>query len=97
MTYDMDYCLKACIARYLEVAASGVTIRACIPLFLNEGLRESPAGGLGVGPVRECPWCYHTGPPASFVQYSSVDTLLVRRKLKAEESATLFGGGGAAG
>ena len=38
-----------------------------------------PAGALGVRPIRECPWCYHTGPRQHF-QYSSVDKLPVRRK-----------------
>ncbi len=32
-------------------------------------------------------WCYRAGPPATFVQYSSVDELPLRRKVKAEMSA----------
>ena len=55
--------------------------------FMPEDHRDSPAGAAGAGPIRECPWCFHTGPPQSFVQYPYVDKLPVRRKPKAETSA----------
>ena len=54
--------------------------------FLPEDHRDSPAGAPGPGPIRECPWCFHTGPPQPFVQYPSVDKLPVRRKPKGETS-----------
>ena len=66
MAYAMQDILKTCIARYLEVAGPNVTLRGCSTPILNEDHWESPAGGPGVGPVRECPWCFYTGPPASF-------------------------------
>ena len=41
----------------------------------------------GRGPAKECPWCYHTGPPATFRCYANVDQLPLRRTVKAETSA----------
>ena len=55
--------------------------------FLAEDHREAPVGAPGRGPVKECPWCYHTGPPSTFCCYANVDQLLLRRKVKAETSA----------
>ena len=55
--------------------------------FLAEGHRDAPAGAPGSGPVIECPWCYHTGPPSTFRCYANVDQLPLRRKVKAETSA----------
>ena len=87
MTYDMDDFLKSRIPRYREVAGYKVPLRNYSTPFLAEDHKEALAGALGVGPVRECPWCYHAGPPARFVQYSLVDKLPLRRKVKAETFA----------
>ncbi|MFM7983241.1 MAG: hypothetical protein ACKPKO_28365, partial [Candidatus Fonsibacter sp.] len=54
--------------------------------FLAEDHRNAPAGKLGAGPVKECPWCFFTGSPSSFPTYSSVDKLPTRRKSKTETS-----------
>ena len=69
-----------------EVVGYRVPLRNNSTPFLTEDHKDALAGALGVGPVRECPWCYHTGTPASFVQYSYVDKLPVWRKVKAETS-----------
>ena len=83
MAYAMEDFLKSCIARSREVVGSKVPLRNYSTPFLAEDHKDAPAGAPGTGPVRECPWCYHTGTPASFIQYSSVDELPVR-KVKAE-------------
>ena len=87
MAYDMEDCLKSCSARYREVVGSRFSLLNYSAPFLAEDNQEALAGAIGVGPVRECPWCYHTGPPATLVQYSSVDKLHRRRQVKAETSA----------
>ena len=61
---------------------------------MAEDHRDSPAGAPGAGPVRECPWCFHIGPPQFFVQYQSVDKLPVRRKPKTQTSVGSTTNGG---
>ena len=94
MTYDMEDFLKSCITPYLDAVGPDVKLHNYSTPCLPEDHQESPSGAPGVGPVRECPWCYHTGPPASFVQYPSVDKLLVHKKAQAETSAGTSGSGG---
>ncbi|MFM7979691.1 MAG: hypothetical protein ACKPKO_10280, partial [Candidatus Fonsibacter sp.] len=52
----------------------------------TEDHRVSPSGKPGTGPVKESPWYFHTGSPSSFLTYSSVDKLPVRRRPKVETS-----------
>ena len=86
-TYDMEDFLKSRVARFREVVGAKTPLRNYYTPFLAEDQKDALAGALGTGPVRECPWCYHTGPPATCVQYSYVDKLPLRRKVKAETSA----------
>ena len=81
-TYDMEDFLKSCIDKNKAVVGPKVTLRNYSTPFLSEDHRDSPAGAPGSGPVRKCPWCFHTGPPNSCMQYPSVDTLPVQRKPK---------------
>ena len=87
MAYDMWVFLKTCVSRCLEAAGPNDVLQNYSTTFLAEDHRESSAGAPGLGPVRQWPWCYHTGPPASFIQYSSVDNLPNRRKAKTDQSA----------
>ena len=64
MAYDMDDFLKSCIARYREVVGSKAPLWNDSTPILAEDHTDALAGALGVCPVRECPWCYHTGTPA---------------------------------
>ena len=66
MTYDMEDFLKSCIDKYREAVGPKVSLSNYSIPFLPEVHRDSPAGAPGSGPVRECPWCFHTGPPTSF-------------------------------
>ena len=54
---------------------------------MTEDHRNAPAGKPGHGPVKECPWCRHTGPPSSFPTYSPAEKLPAGRRSKAETSA----------
>ena len=83
----MEDFLKSCFTRYLDVAGSDVKLRNYYSPFLIEDNRESLACAPGVGRVRECPWRYHTGPPAPFVQYPSVDKFPIRKRAQAETTA----------
>ncbi|MFM7980780.1 MAG: hypothetical protein ACKPKO_15820, partial [Candidatus Fonsibacter sp.] len=87
MTYDMEDVLRSCIQQYQSVVGSKSPLRNYVTDFLSEDHRLSPAGKLGAGPVKECPWCFHTGSPSSLLTYSSVDKLPVRRRPKVETSA----------
>ena len=62
-------------------------LRSYSTQFLAEDHREAPAGSPGRGPVKECPWCCHTGPPSTFRCYADVDHIPHRRTAKAETSA----------
>ena len=79
--------VKSCIACYREVVGPNVSLRNYSTPFLAEDHKDALAGAPGAGPVRECPWCYHTEHPATFAQHPSVGKLPVRRKVKAETSA----------
>ena len=72
MTYDMEDFLKSCIARYREVVGVKTPLRNYSTPFLAEDHRDALAGVVGRGPVKECPWCFHTGPPSSFHCYAKV-------------------------
>ena len=87
MTYDMEDFLKSCIARYREVVGVKTPLRNYSTPFLAEDHRGALAGAPGRGPVKECPWCYHAGPPPAFRCYANVDQLPLRGKVKAETSA----------
>ena len=78
--------LQSCIDKYESDIGPKVPLRQYYTPFLPEDHPESPVGAPGAGPVRECPWCFYTGPPQSCVQYPSVDKLPVRRKPKTETS-----------
>ena len=86
--------LQSCIDKSKAVVGPKVTLRSYSTPFLSEDHRDSPAGAPGSGPVRECPWCFHHGPPNSFTQYPSVDKLLVRRKAMTETSVGSATGSG---
>ena len=75
MTYDMEDFLKLCIERYCAVVGVQQTLRNYSTPFLAEDQREAPVGAPGRGPVKECPWCYHTGLPSTFRCYANVDHL----------------------
>ena len=68
MTYDMQDVLYSRIARYREVVGVKTPLCNYSTPFLAEDQNDAPSGAPGTGPVRECPWCYHTGPPATFLQ-----------------------------
>jgi len=87
MTYDMEDFLQSCIARYRAVVGVKTPLRNYSTPCLAEDHRDATAGAPGRGPVKECPWCYHTGPPSTFRCYDNVDHLRHRRKAKAETSA----------
>ena len=92
-TYDMEDFLKSCIDKYKEAVGPKVSLRSYSTPFLAEDHRDSPAGAPGSSPVRECPWCFHTGPPTSFSRYPSPDEIPVRRKPKTETSVGSAAGG----
>ena len=94
MAHVLKDFLKTCVARYLETAGPNVTLRNYATPFLAEDHRDLPAGAPGTGPVRECPWCYHTRPPASCIQCPSVDKRPARRKVKVDQSADTSSDGG---
>ena len=67
-TYDMECILTSCVDKYKSVIGPKVPLRQYSTAFMPEGDRDSPVGAPGAGPVRECPWCFRTGPPQSFLQ-----------------------------
>ncbi|MFM7988605.1 MAG: hypothetical protein ACKPKO_55760, partial [Candidatus Fonsibacter sp.] len=82
----MEDFLRSCIEQYQSVVGSKSPLRNYATPFLSEDHKASPVGKPGNGPVKECPWCFHTGSPSSFLTYSSVDKLPVRRRPKVETS-----------
>ena len=61
--------LKSCIARYREVVGSKVPLSQLFHTFPGRGPQGRPCGCSWNWPGQRVPWCYHTGTPASFVQY----------------------------
>ena len=61
MPYNMENFLETCISRYLELVGLGTTLRNCSTPVLAEYHRDSPAGALGHGTLREFSWCCRTG------------------------------------
>ena len=64
--YNMEDFLELSIAKYLELAGVGTTLRGCATLFVPDDRKESPARAPGVVLVTECLWCLHIASPTAF-------------------------------